>query len=266
MAAAVLPETAGDRMVVQDGGEHLVVVAPEVGVVRVARTAQSAALMPRRTELLGRLSELELPFAVPEPLSAVTTVDGYNPVATSWVPGEPHPKGEGDPGALRQVLGALRSINIGPLADLLAEPHGYAGGDDWAELMTLAVDSLSADVREDARRRLGEALALPEVPPSLVHGDLAGHNMRWSADRRLIGIIDWDWAAGWDPAIDAACLGWHGWTTVEAAVDPATYQRARIWHRTFGIEQIVASWLRSPGPPDVAQRTAEWLRRTRDEP
>jgi thiamine kinase-like enzyme len=80
-----------------------------------------------------------------------------------------------------------------------------------------------------------------------------------------VGVIDWDWAAAWDPAIDAACLAWHGWEAVRAAVDEQTYVRARIWQRTFGIEQIVAGWLRPPGMADALERTAAWLRRTRDQ-
>lgn len=116
----------------------------------------------------------------------------------------------------------------------------YAGGARWAELMADAVVCLPADVQPYAQGRLDDALALPAVEPSLVPADLAGHKMRWSDDRRLSGIIDWDWAAAWDPAVDAARLAWHGWATVKAAVDAKTYQRARVRRRTFGIKQIVA--------------------------
>jgi len=265
VACVVLPEVRQGKVAVERGGEHTVVVSPGVGAVRIATCDQSAALMPRRTALVAQLSALKLPFAVPVPLSEVVNIDGHTAVATSWVPGVPHPKGEGNPAALAQILAALRSVDVRALGGLLAAPHGYAGGARWAELMADAVACLPADVRADAKGRLEEALALPEVEPSLVHADLAGHNMRWSDDGRLVGVIDWDWAAAWDPAVDAACLAWHGWATVKAAVDARTYQRARVWQRTFGIEQIVASWLRPPGPADVVGRTAGWLRRTRDE-
>lgn len=265
VACVVLPEVRQGEVSVERGGEHTVVVAPGVGAVRIATGDQSAALMSRRTELLVELSALNLPFAVPVPLSEVVDIDGHTAVATSWVPGVPHPKGEGNPAALAHILAALRRIDVRALEGLLAAPHGYAGGARWAGLMADAVACLPADVRPDAKGRLDDALALPEVEPSLVHADLAGHNMRWGDDGRLLGIIDWDWAAAWDPAVDAACLAWHGWATVGAAVDAETYRRARVWQRTFGIEQIVAGWLRPPGPADVVRRTAEWLRRTRDE-
>lgn len=266
VAAVVLPgiKVAG-HVSVEAGGEHLVVVAAGVGVVRIAKTAHAAALMGRRARLLDALRGAGLPFVVPEPLGEVVTVDGHTALALSWVPGSVHPRGDGDPAVLARVLHALRNVDLAALDGLLDQPHGYAGGDRWAELMARAVDALPADARDDARRRLDDALALPAVPAALVHGDLAGHNMRWN-DRHLVGVIDWDWAAGWDPAVDAACLGWHGWAAVAAAVDPTTYRRARIWHRTFGIEQLVASWLRPPGPPDIIARTVEWLRSTRDQP
>ncbi len=201
---------------------------------------------------------------MPEPLSDVATVDGHAAVAVSWVAGEPHPPGEVDPAILRELLAALRGVDTGALDGLLAPPHGYAGANQWAELMAQAIGQLPADVRGEAQRRLDEAVALAAVAPSLVHGDLAGSNMRWDSGGKLVGIIDWDWASAWDPAVDAACLAWHGWPAVEAAVDPQTYDRASVWQRTFGIEQIISTWLRPPGTPDVIRRTAAWLRRTQE--
>ena len=58
---------------------------------------------------------------------------------------------------------------------------------------------------------------------------------------RIVGVLDWDLAAAWDPAVDAACLAWCGWDTVRAAVDPAVYGRACTWWATFGIEQVGAA-------------------------
>mgnify|MGYP006195292123 CR=1 FL=1 len=63
------------------------------------------------------------------------------------------------------------------------------------------------------------------VAPSLVHGDLAGHNMRWErsgGDWALTGILDWDLASVWDPALNPAYLSlWHGEEKLDAiARDP----------------------------------------------
>jgi aminoglycoside phosphotransferase (APT) family kinase protein len=264
MASALLPELdpAASASRLERGAEHVVVVAPDAGVVRINRTAGTEQLMRRRVELLHRLARLDLPFRVPEPLSQVVIFDSFPAVALSWVPGERHPPGDGDALVLRELLEALRAVEVESLRDVLAAPHGYAGGERWGELMAEAVAALPADVRDDARRRLDEAIALPAVMPSLVHGDLAGDNVHWH-DGRVVGVIDWDWASAWDPAVDAACLAWHGWDAVRRAVDRETYARARVWQRTFGIEQIVASGLRPSPRADVVERTSEWLRRTR---
>ncbi len=37
--------------------------------------------------------------------------------------------------------------------------------------------------------------------------------MHWSADGDVIGVLDWDVAQPYDPAIDAACMAWLGKTT-----------------------------------------------------
>jgi aminoglycoside phosphotransferase (APT) family kinase protein len=117
----------------------------------------------------------------------------------------------------------------------------------------------------DAARRISAAQQLAPVPPSLVHGDLAGDNMRWDAHGRLAGVLDWDLASAWDPAVDAACLSWHGWDTVRNAVDEKTFARARVWAATFGIEQIGAAIV--SGEPehvidDYIESTVGWLERT----
>ena len=265
-ASELLPGLDRGRASLEFGVEHVVVVAPEVGVVRISRAPGNRPVMERRVELLSELGRAGLPFAVPEPLSEVAVVDGYAVVALSWLPGEPRRTGYDDPAPLRQLLAALRQVDIGVLSSALAPPHGYAGGAQWAELMTQAITRLPPDGRGEARRRLDEALALPAVPPSLVHGDLAGANLHWTPDGKLLGVLAWDWASAWDPAIDAACLGWHGWPAVQAAVDPQTCHRAMVWQRTFGLEWIVAAWLRPPGSPDVIERTAAWLRQGQDQP
>ncbi|GLX00768.1 hypothetical protein [Microtetraspora sp. NBRC 16547] len=74
-----------------------------------------------------------------------------------------------------------------------------------------------------------------------------------------------DLAQPFDPAVDAACLAWHGWDKVAAAVDRRTLHRAWTWYLTFGLEQVSFALLN--GEPDhvVAQRcaaAAAWLDRT----
>lgn len=255
------------RASVEEGDDHLVVVAPGLGVVRISRVTGMAPVMRRRSELLTRLGDVGLPFEVPVPLSPVIEIGGNCAVAMSWIPGSAHQEGGGDPAALRAVLAALSEVDAACLADVLEPPHAYAGAGRWAELMLDVVQELPAAVQGEARRRIEDALALPPVLPGLVHGDLGGPNLRWDRHGQLIGIIDWDWASAWDPAIDAACLSWHGWDCVRAAVDRETYRRARVWYRTFGIEHLVAYRLRGNARSHgITARTAEWIRSTSDQP
>lgn len=268
IAAELLPDSplAGARQ--HQGQFHDVITVPGVAAVRVARGAASAAELPRRTELLARLAELDLPFEIPIPLGPVTTVSGRTAVAVSWIDGAMHPKGSGDPATLRSLLKSLASVDVTRLADVLDEPHAYAGRDRWADLLLDdVVPRLPARLRAKARRSVQAALDLEAVTPSLVHGDLAGGNMHWSAGGELIGILDWDLAHAFDPALDAACLAWHGWDTVRRAVGGETYRRARVWAGTFGIEQVAAA-IAAGDPPEVIERhvasAARWLDRAAD--
>lgn len=267
VASAVLPGQSLHGAFVAQGGSHGAVVIPDVAVVRIARKPTAVALLPRRTELLRRLNSMDLPFAVPVPLTEVAEVDGHTVVALSWLPGSGLPRGTAvDPAQLVRLLDALRGIDLTLLDGLLGEPHEYAGGSRWPSLMLdEVVPRLPSDVRSDARRRIEDALALPAVAPSLVHNDLAGDNMHWSADHRLVGVLDWDLAQPFDPAIDAACLAWYGWETVASAVPADTLRRAHTWYRTFGLEQVAFAVLNGEPEDSVARRCATavaWLRRT----
>ncbi|MGW4473351.1 phosphotransferase family protein [Nonomuraea sp. NPDC004354] len=264
IAAAVLPGTPVDGAVLAGGQFHDVVLLPGVAAVRVARHESAAAELPRRTALLARLAALGLPFRVPEPLGPVTTVDGLAAVALSWVGGAAHPKGSGDPVRLRGLLEALAAVDVTAVEDLLDVPHAYAGRERWEELLLEEVlPRLPGHVRGEARRRIEAAAGLGPVPARLVHGDLAGDNVRWGPDGAVVGVLDWDLASPFDPAVDAACLAWHGWEAVAAAVDGETYRRARVWAATFAVEGVGAALLNGE-PVDrqiaAATRTLETMR------
>ncbi|WP_063774171.1 phosphotransferase [Streptacidiphilus rugosus] len=267
VAAAVLPGEDLRRAALEGGGSHHVVLLPGVAVVRVARNPTAVAALPRRTELLRRLAEADLPFAVPVPLTEVVQAEGRTAVALSWLEGRPAGRREGgEPKELAKLLDALREVDCRDLQGLLGAPHEYAGGERWAELMEQqVVPRLPAAWQAEARRRVQDALDLPAVPPSLVHGDLAGANVHWGEDGRLLGVLDWDLAQPFDPAVDAACLSWHGWHQVAAAVDRTTLHRAWTWYRTFGLEQVPFALLNDE-PEEVVERrsaaAAAWLERT----
>jgi aminoglycoside phosphotransferase (APT) family kinase protein len=267
VAAAVLPGQDLRGAALTGGGSHHVVLLPGVAVVRIARNPVAAAALSRRSELLCRLVGAGLPFAVPVPLSDVAEVEGYTAVALSWLEGRPCPRGEGgQPEQLAWLLDALREVDCGDLDGLLGKPHEYAGAERWAEILEQdVVPRLPAAWRPEAHRRVHAALDLPAVPASLVHGDLAGTNMHWSGDGRLLGVLDWDLAQPFDPAVDAACLAWHGWDKVAAAVGRQTLHRAWTWYLTFGLEQVSFALLNGE-PDDVVARecaaATAWLDRT----
>lgn len=252
------------------GQFHDVVLVPGVAAVRIARNTvdelpgSAVDELARTMQLMRRLENLDFPYSLPSPLDEVAIVDGRAAVATAWVDGRALPSGSGDPRELRRVLRALADMPLGDVDDLLNVPHGYAGGPQWDDLMLdEAVPRLPTRWQSEARRRIAAAQELPAVPSGLVHGDLAGDNMRWDADGRLVGILDWDLASAWDPAVDAACLSWHGWEAVRAATDKATFDRARIWAATFGIEQIVAALpAGEAATAEAVTRTVAWLERT----
>jgi len=258
----LLPGTDPARAVVRSGQFHDVALFPGQGAVRIARHADRQDELRRVAELCRRLDRCGLPFHVPVPLSPVIEHDSVAALAVSWVGGEPAPKGSHRPTQLAATLEALARVDLSALSDVLAPPHVYAGGTQWYALMVdEVVPRLPPRLRDEARRRIDAAAGLKTPPPGLVHGDFAGDNMRWEGEV-LVGVLDWDLASAWDPAVDAACLAWHGWDTVRAAVDAATYQRACTWWATFGIEQVAAAIVAGE-PPDVVDRyvagATRWL-------
>jgi aminoglycoside phosphotransferase (APT) family kinase protein len=179
----------------RSGEFHDVLLVPPLGVVKVAR-GRAAPHLARRAALLARLSGLGLPFAVPRPLGEVALGEGdLAAVVLSWVPGEPRPSSGPDGPRLRSLLDALAAVRAEDLDGLLDEPHAYAGRSRWPELMRdEVVPRLPAALRAAATDRVRAALELAPVPAGLVHGDLAGDNLRWDGPR-LVGVLDWDLAA-----------------------------------------------------------------------
>jgi aminoglycoside phosphotransferase (APT) family kinase protein len=221
---------------------HHVVLFPGVAAVRISKRPSAAAELPRRVEILRAVAAAGLPFAVPEPLTAVTTFGERAAVAVSWIDGEWLPEGSGDPAAFGLLLAALREVEISPeLAAVLHTPLRYAAGLGWADILNDVVPRLPATWRAGVRQRLDTLLALEEVPAMLVHGDLGGSNVHFGEDGKLTGVLDWDMAILSDPAIDAALVAtWHGWDVLRAATDEETYRRARVWDGAVGVGHLHA--------------------------
>ncbi|MGW6444927.1 phosphotransferase family protein [Lentzea sp. NPDC055074] len=261
IASALLPGVRlDDSFVAPDGNTHHVLLVPGVAAVRVSKRPLGAASMPRRIEVLRRLSGAGLPFLVPEPLTPVTTFGEQNAVAVSWIDGVALPEGAGDPAQIAEVLEAVRSVPLG--ASLMEVLDGRAQGPSWSEVVAGEIlPRLPARWRGEGRRRLDAVLALESVPDALVHGDLSGSNVHWSASGKLLGILDWDNAMPGDPAIDAALMAWHGWENVRRAVPGEVYRRARTWDALFGVEHLVATMNGRPmtSPDGFVSAIVPWL-------
>ncbi len=257
---------------VEEGGQfHRVLVLPGVGAVRMPRHAVAAGRLPANVALVQALATTaRLPVALPVPLTEVVTgADGAAAVVQEYLPGQAHPPHEGDPVVLRGLCEALAAVDTSVLEPHLAPPFAYRG--PWTVTRTRTVRELPGLLREVHGGRLwdGEwtaehpavsAAAFPQtveellealvgwtrepvVDPSLVHGDLAGHNMRWARVGGAwtpTGILDWDLASAWDPALNPAYLAlWHGEEKLAAiARDPAEARRARVWLGWMALETL----------------------------
>ena len=158
------------------------------------------------------------------------------------------------------MLEAVRSVPLD--GALLAAVDGRALGPAWPTVIAEEIlPRLPDRWRSEGRRRLDAALSLEPVPDALVHGDLGGSNVHWTADGKLLGILDWDLAMPGDPAIDAALMAWHGWDTLRRAVPAATYRRARTWDALFGVGHLVATMNGRPmtNPEGFVAAIVPWL-------
>ncbi|GAA1876105.1 hypothetical protein GCM10009715_23530 [Paeniglutamicibacter psychrophenolicus] len=246
LADALFPGPDWKKGHVDEGGQfHLVLVAPGEAVMRMSRTPGAARDMQRSVDLVEALSG-RFSFLLPTALSEVWHGEGFSAVIQRYVPGAAHPPHTGDPAALRAVLEELAAVDPRPIAHLLAPPFSFRGPWTGAKAdATLA--ALPADLAGAAALVLEAIKAFASAPVSLVHGDLAGHNMRWSGGT-LRGIIDWDLASAWDPALNTAYLSmWHGADVIDAiAPNPQESWRARIWLGAMALESVYDASL-NPG-------------------
>ncbi|SEO53670.1 aminoglycoside phosphotransferase family protein [Amycolatopsis saalfeldensis] len=250
IAEALVPGAPlGSACLAEQGNMHHVVLFPGVAAVRISKRPDAAAELPRRVEVLRAVAAAGLPFAVPSPLTPVATFGERAAVAISWLDGDSLPEGTGDPAAFGLLLAALREFEVSPaLKAVLRTPRQHADGLGWADILNdEVIPRLPSRWRDGVRRRLDTLLALEEVPPRLVHGDLGGSNVHFGEDGKLTGVLDWDLAILSDPAIDAALVAtWHGWDLLRAAVDEETYQRARTWNDAIEVGHLHAVFTGKP--------------------
>ncbi|WP_204010966.1 aminoglycoside phosphotransferase family protein [Virgisporangium aurantiacum] len=224
---------------------HDVVVVPGFAAVRFARTVQAEVELRRSATLLTVLADARLPLAVPRPVGAIEALDGRTALATTFVAGKPRPvpePGLTDPAVLRDALDAIAAVPLDGISHAIGPPRAPAGGTEWAdEARRHLLPRLNPPAARLVTRSIDEASALAApATPVLVHGDLAGTNLLWQADR-LVGVLDWDLAFAGDRAYDIACLAdGFGWTVLETLFDSATIDRARIYRDVFLVESYLA--------------------------
>lgn len=252
LVAGARPE---DARLDEAGESHAVVLFPGLAAVRFARTTAARRAAGRRTALLVALGRAAPWLPLPRVLEQTDDA-----VVHSWMDGAPAGAGEGSASELSRLLSGLAAVDLDALVPHLGAPHEYAGGARWAEAVeSEVVAHLAPRAQEHARRRMAAALALPPVRPSLVHGDLAGGNVLWTGGR-VTGVLDWDVAQPFDPAVDVACMVSTGWD-VRAVVDDETWSRAAVWRRTFLLDW--ALFAQEQGLP-TAERAARLERVERD--
>ena len=238
LAQSLYPGPAWEAGHVNVGGQfHVVLVAENEAVLRMSRTRDAASEMQRRVDLVEALSPL-LGFGLPTALTPVWHGEDCSAVVQRYLPGSAHDPHTGDAAALRRLVEEFAGIDVAPLAHLLAQPFAFHG--PWtAEKTAETLRALPTNLITDAELVLATIAGFAAITPALVHGDLAGHNVHWLGSR-LVGVLDWDLSAAWDPALNSAYLGlWHG----EAMLDliaPTAHEawRARVWLGAMSLESI----------------------------
>lgn len=218
--------------VVERGKDHILVIAEGLAVARLPRRVDPE--LSRKTRLL---QELHLPWSVPTPLSAVE--DG---VLQTYIPGAAHAHNTGDAATLAAVVETLEQYDTTGLS--LGQPFAQRGR--ITEQMLFRLDTAVENRMHRAIAEHVHAWTHEGVGAGLVHGDLAGHNMHW-VNGELVGILDWDYAAVWDTALNATYLNlWHGVALENITGVP---NRARVWSGALGLYALAdaLSWDVSPG-------------------
>lgn len=217
--------------IVERGKDHVLVIAEDLAVARLPRRVDPE--LARKAQLL---EELQLPWKVPTALSAVD-----NGLLQTFIPGTAHAHSGGDPATLVRVVETLERYDTTNMS--LGQPFAQRG-----RLTEELLTRLDTVVNDGMARAIADSIhgwTDDGIGAGLVHGDLAGHNMHW-VDGELVGILDWDYAAVWDTALNATYLNlWHGVDLEDITSVP---HRARVWSGALGLYALAdaLSWDVSP--------------------
>ena len=184
-------------------------------VVRVPRHdagAEQPAHARAEAELLSRLTELDLPFAVPRVVGLVEVSEGLAMVQTRCI-GAPLSIHLPEPLVdLRWTMAAFAAATLhradpARLSGLLSGPATRA---DHARAGLPAMRATGLPQLDRAADWI-EAHLPPETPSCLLHADLLGQNLlvpllEEGPHERHLSVIDWERAELGDPALELAIL------------------------------------------------------------
>lgn len=304
VAAGIKPEHnwADPRaFVTEQGSNYRVIILPGAMAIRFGREEHHAQQLSRMAQLLSHIDS-QLPYRVPLPASELARTPLGPAMAFSYVSGEPHPhinnqrhviqkQGAGQQGAgqqstgqpveeLANVVHALLRVDVDEFAQHLAPRYAYRGPWDEAKVSrTLGFFYAHAPELVDPAQKILD-LALENesgFAPTLglVHGDLAGNNMLWKlgCSPTLTGILDWDLASAWDPAINLTHLTlWHGPEVIDHvssqlvernAISPEELfgERARFFSGMLALENVSDAALRQLAPKPLRRLVTKVGRR-----
>jgi len=149
---------------------------------------------------------LGLPFRTPTPVRAPHTTVEWTATAYERLDGAALGDGVSWDVARRTYLPVLEALRSVPAAagSALRPVRAWCGGDAWGGLALEAASGQPPEVRLLAERLVSRLGACEqEGTPGVVHGDLTPFNILLAGG--AVGLIDLDFAAVGDPAID---LGW----------------------------------------------------------
>jgi len=226
--------------------------------LRLPRHGAAAARLLREAQFLPRFGPL--PLLYPRPLALGAPAPGFPHPFTivPWLPGAPVPVAElPDPPAAAQALGwCLRALRQLPVAG--APLAGRGNALRGAGLARIDADTRAALARADGLVNQPAALALWQDaldapahagPPVWLHGNLHPGALL-SRDGRLTALLDWDFSATGDPAVDLAAA----WTCLPARARDAFRTAAGApgpaWQRAAGwaLHLAVTGLLPAPDP------------------
>ena len=161
----------------------------------------------REAAVLRYLEGQSLPFKVPRPIGEIGSPVGLA-IVQEWIDGmsvnlkSPVVFGEPPWELVARVAAALHGLDPTPLR---AHIPAYASRRDHALARAACFEGL-----DEAEAKESSAWAFAHLPaarpPSLLHGDLLGQNLKRGLNADDVGVIDWAEAQIGDPAYDLAIV------------------------------------------------------------